>query len=184
MVALAKKDGTYLDMGEFLSFDNARNGTIRTGDFFGDGYADVVYVDNGGALRLVSHDAKDSHEIDLVSDRARDIGTINQIEVFDMDHDNYDDIIVSDSLGQLSIFYGTSRKVFAYQFVDHIFDFAFAEKSLFSGSVYYEYPGFTFPDATKTQAAVLRSQQEQLNSLLFTSINVPNIKTSTQPLSI
>jgi len=32
-------------MGEFLSFENALEGTVRTGDFFGDGYADVIYVD-------------------------------------------------------------------------------------------------------------------------------------------
>gem|GEM_PF-3555006 len=33
-MALSKKDGTYLDMGEFLSFENAREGSIRVGDFF------------------------------------------------------------------------------------------------------------------------------------------------------
>jgi len=32
--SLSKKDGTYLDMGEFLSFENARKDSIRTGDFF------------------------------------------------------------------------------------------------------------------------------------------------------
>lgn len=46
-VSLGKKDGTYLNMGEFLSFENARDGTIHTGDFFADGYADAIYIDNG-----------------------------------------------------------------------------------------------------------------------------------------
>ena len=46
-VGLSKKDGSYLDMGEFLSLQNAREGTIRSGDFFQDGYMDVVYVDTG-----------------------------------------------------------------------------------------------------------------------------------------
>jgi hypothetical protein len=32
--SLSKKDGTYLNMGEFLSFENARKDSIRTGDFF------------------------------------------------------------------------------------------------------------------------------------------------------
>lgn len=32
--SLSKKDGTYLDMGEFLAFENARKDSIRTGDFF------------------------------------------------------------------------------------------------------------------------------------------------------
>lgn len=34
----------------------------------------------------------------------------------------------------------------------------------------YGYPGFSFPDYTKTQEPVFRSQQEQLQSLLFTSV--------------
>jgi|GEM_PF-1101198 len=89
-----------------------------------------------------------------------------------MDYDGFDDIIILDTLGQLSIFYGTEDQRFIYQFVDHVFDFAFAEKSLFSGAVYYEYPGFTFPDFTKTPDPLLRSQQEQLQSVLFTSVSI------------
>jgi hypothetical protein len=54
------------------------------------------------------------------------------VEVFDMDKDGFDDIIILDTLGQLSIFYGASGEKFIYQFVDHVFDFAFAEKSIFS----------------------------------------------------
>ncbi len=92
------------------------------------------------------------------------------MEVFDMDHDGRDDIIVMDALGQLSIFYGAPNQRFTYQFVDHVFDFSFADTSLFSGSVYYAYPGFSFPDSTKTQEPIFKSQQEQLQSLLFTSV--------------
>jgi len=179
-IALSRKDGTYLDMWEFLSLDNAREGTIRTGDFFGDGYADAVYIDNGGILHLISHNAQTSLEIDLISDRNRDMWQLNQIEVFDMDGDGFDDIITLDILWQLSIFYGTSGQRFIYQFVDHVFDFAFAEKSLFSGSVYYEYPGFTFPDFTDTQDSLLRAQQEQLQSILFTQISLESTSSSTQ----
>jgi len=36
--------------------------------------------------------------------------------------------------------------------------------------VYYGYPGFSFPDYTKTEEPVFRSQQEQLQSLLFSSV--------------
>ncbi len=85
-------------MGEFLSHENARDGTIRTGDFFADGYVDSVYVDQGGLLRLVSHDAFSSKEIEIISDRKQDIGQITQVEVFDMDHDAHDDIVILDTL--------------------------------------------------------------------------------------
>jgi hypothetical protein len=122
----------------------------------------------------VSHDAESSQEIDIVSDRKRDIGQVTQVDVFDMDNDGYDDIIILDTLGQLSIFYGAAGKKFTYQFVDHVFDFAFAEKSIFSGAVSYQYPGFTFPDYTKTQNPLLRSQQEQLQSVLFASVTIPD----------
>jgi len=54
------------------------------------------------------------------------------MEVFDMDHDGRDDIITMDILGQLSIFYGVPDRRFLYQFVDHVFDFAFADTSLFT----------------------------------------------------
>lgn len=111
------------------------------------------------------------------------MGQVSQAEVFDMDHDGYDDIITLDTLGQLSIYYGRANKSFIYQFVDHVFDFAFAEKSLFSGSVYYEYPGFRFPDYTSTQDPFLRSQQEQLQSVLFSSVSIPDTSASQKPAS-
>ena len=98
---------------------------------------------------------------------------MTQIEVFDMDHDGHDDIVILDTLGQLSIFYGASQQRFVYQFVDHVFDFAFADTSLFSGAIYYEYPGFRFPDFSQTQDTLLRAQQEQLQSVLFTSLTLP-----------
>lgn len=102
------------------------------------------------------------------------------MDVFDMDHDGLDDIIVMDALGQLSIFYGAQNQRFTYQFVDHVFDFAFADRSLFSGSVYYAYPGFSFPDFTKTREPIFQSQQAQLHSLLFTSVTFSRQVTTPQ----
>ncbi len=100
-----------------------------------------------------------------------------------MDHDSHDDIIILDSLGQLSIFYGGSNKKFTYQFVDHVFDFNFAEKSLFSGAIHYTYPGFTFPDFTQTNDPILRLQQEQVQSVLFTSLTLPSSSTPKTPVT-
>jgi len=50
---LERGDGSSLDVGDLLSVSNAKDGMIRSGDFVGDGYADIVYVDNDGVLRLV-----------------------------------------------------------------------------------------------------------------------------------
>ena len=38
-----------------LSVSNAKDGMVRSGDFVGDGYSDIVYVDTDGMLRLVAH---------------------------------------------------------------------------------------------------------------------------------
>ncbi len=140
-------------------------------------------MDTGGALHLVSHDSTGSRETDVVSDKNRDIGQITQIEVFDMDRDGYDDIVILDILGQLSVFYGSSNQEFFYQFIDHVFDFSFAEKSLFSGAAYYQYPGFNFPDFTRTQDPLLKSQQEQLQSVLFSSVTIPDNSSASATLS-
>lgn len=174
-VSLSKKDGEYIDVGEFLSLENARDNTIRTGDFFADGYVDAVYVDDNGILRLISHDWITSQEIQLDSDRNRDIWQVTQMEVFDMDHDKHDDIVILDTIWQLSIFYGSAQQKFRYQFVDHVFDFAFTEKSLFSGAISYEYPGFSFSDTTQSKDLILQLQREQLQSILFTSITLPDV---------
>ena len=42
---LNRGDGTLLDIGDLLSVENAEKDMVRAGDFTGDGYADVVYVD-------------------------------------------------------------------------------------------------------------------------------------------
>ena len=52
---LERGDGSVLDVGDLLSVSNAREGMIRSGDFVGDGYSDIVYVDNDDVLRLVTH---------------------------------------------------------------------------------------------------------------------------------
>lgn len=49
-------------MGNLLSIQEAEDGMIRVGDFTGDGFADVVYVDTDGILHLVNHDANGPKE--------------------------------------------------------------------------------------------------------------------------
>lgn len=42
---LNRGDGMSLDVGDLLNIPNAESGMIRSGDFIGDGYSDVVFVD-------------------------------------------------------------------------------------------------------------------------------------------
>lgn len=184
--ALSRKNGTFVSMGEILSLSQGKEWSIRTGDFFWDGYADSAYIDNQGILRLVSQEINGFSDEEIISDRRQDLGQITQMEVFDMDRDKRDDIVVMDNLGQLSVFYWTSEKKFIYHFVDNAYDFDFAKQSLFTGAIHYKYLGFSFPDFSKTQDPILRSQQEQLQSVLFIplSLSSPLMSDSPSPTAI
>lgn len=66
-----------------------------------------------------------------------------QIEVFDMDHDGLDDIVIMDHLGTLAIFYGNKSGTFVTQVVDHAYDFVFSkdfQSTYFVGGVRYSGP--------------------------------------------
>lgn len=87
-----------------------------------------------------------------------------------MDYDDLDDIVVLDSLGQLSIFYGKKTHEFTYQFIDHVFDFAFKDDSLFAGAVGFHSSVLPFPDLSKITNYVEKSEHEQIQSMLFTPV--------------
>jgi|GEM_PF-1357237 len=69
-MALARTDGTMLDIGDLLSVRDAEKGMVRSGDFIGDGYADIVYVDSQGALHQVTHDINGPTENPMKYDTA------------------------------------------------------------------------------------------------------------------
>lgn len=102
-----------------------------------------------------------------------------------MDHDNIDDIIVMDNLGSLSIFYGQSSGIFRVQFLENVYDFVLSDQakaSYFTGAIRYSGPGFVDPiNMGKAATYELQSKQDQVNSLIFTQIEVPS---STQPATL
>ncbi len=59
----------HIDIGDLLSVSEANNGMVRAGDFRGDGYADIVYVDERGLLRLVEHNSFGPSEKSFVYDK-------------------------------------------------------------------------------------------------------------------
>lgn len=54
-MALSHGDGSMIDIGDLLSVSAAQEDMVRAGDFIGDGYADIVYVDSDGVLHQVTH---------------------------------------------------------------------------------------------------------------------------------
>ncbi len=48
-------DGAIIDVGDLLSVRDAQQDMVRAGDFIGDGYSDIVYVDADGILHQVTH---------------------------------------------------------------------------------------------------------------------------------
>lgn len=67
-MGLSRADGSILDAGDLLSVRGAQKGMIRSGDFRGDGYADVVFVDDAGQLHHIVHDANGPTEKPLQYD--------------------------------------------------------------------------------------------------------------------
>ena len=81
------------------------------GDFFGDGFEDIVLTDakgelvildnnNGKLARIKATMYSESGSLDGMR------GFIQQLKVFDMDNDGKDDIVLLDDSGEISILYG------------------------------------------------------------------------------
>jgi hypothetical protein len=104
------------------------------------------------------------------------LGQIEQLEVFDMDHDGIDDIILMDSLGSLYIFYGHSSGIFRVQLIDNVYDFILsdeAKNSYFTGAIRYSGSGFVdAPLLPKVSNFEVQSKQDQVNQALFTQIRI------------
>lgn len=183
-MALSRGDGAMIDIGDLLSVSAAQEDMVRAGDFIGDGYADVVYVDSDGVLHQVTHDIGGPIEKPMKYDITPLLGRIQQLEVFDMDHDGIDDIIVMDDIGSLYIFYGHTSGVFRTQLIENVYDFILSDEaktSYFTGAVRYTGTGFVDPDnIRKASTLELQSKQDQVNSVLFTQIRIARASTSTQ----
>ena len=110
------------------------------------------------------------------------LGQIEQLEVFDMDHDAIDDIIVMDNLGSLYIFYGQKTGIFTVQLIENVYDFVLsdeAKSSYFTGAVSYNGLGFVDPDnLPKASSFELQSKQDQVNQLLFSQIRLAKTGTA------
>lgn len=180
---LSRGDGAILDAGDLLSVRGAQQSMIRSWDFVGDGYADIIYIDTSGELYQIVHDENGPIEKPMQYDTTPIVWKIEQLEVFDMDYDSIDDIIVMDHLGSLFIFYGHSSGIFRVQLIDNVYDFVLSDEakaSYFTGAIRYNGPGFVDPNSMPKPASFeLRTRQEQANNLIFTQIQVPLTQSTT-----
>ncbi|MBW7954446.1 VCBS repeat-containing protein [Candidatus Gracilibacteria bacterium] len=117
-VAVLKRGG-YIELLEgrdvFGDFDNRGNlayvadinskSPIITGDFFGDGYEDIVVLNKDKKVVLLSNKDK---KFDRIETDIKISGKINQIVGFDMDLDGKMDLVILDDEGNIYIFYGTN----------------------------------------------------------------------------
>lgn len=132
----------------------------------------------------MNHDASGPQEKTIKYNTQPLLGQILQLEVFDMDHDGIDDIVLLDHLGSLYIFYGTSSGVFTVQLLEHVYDFVFSsqpQSTYFTGAVRYDGPGFVTPESItkKTSDFETVSKQTQINQSLFTQVRIARTTTST-----
>lgn len=176
-MTLATGNGIALDVGDLLSVENAASGMVRAGDFIGDGFADIVYVDSEWVLHLVTHDAWGPEEKPMKYNENPILWGIEQIEVFDMDHDGIDDIIVLDHLGSLFIFYGQKSGIFVVQLIENVYDFVFsdtAKSAYFTGAIAYRWPWYVDPD-TLPEISTLegKTRQQQIRATLYTQTFLP-----------
>lgn len=120
------------------------------------------------------------------------LGTIEQLEVFDMDNDAIDDVIVLDSIGNLYIFYGTKKGIFTAQFIENAYDFSLGKEpkaSYFTGAIRYDGPGYQDPARMRKSSDVLiQSKQDLIDQSLFTTISfsttAPADTNTTAPASL
>ncbi|NDK10028.1 VCBS repeat-containing protein [Candidatus Gracilibacteria bacterium] len=158
--------------GRFIAHENlvysADGGSARmvqTGDFTGDGYDDIFFVNNSGKPALYNNRIKDFERYDISDSFILD-GSIIQAKSFDMDADGKDDIVTLDDAGLVHIFYGggTSRApVFTKKFVGDGQAIRISNQILeYGGAVYFD--GLTQIDEQKA-AAILQDSSEYLEQL-------------------
>lgn len=99
---LANYQGSFKDMGYLAYVSDAGKERKGVGDFFKDGFGDIVLVDKEDRLVLLDNiEGKFIRKDPIILSASGGVtalaGHIQQLEVFDMDHDGHSDIVTVDS---------------------------------------------------------------------------------------
>jgi hypothetical protein len=175
-------DNSPLDVGDLLSVPNVQDGMIRAGDFIGDGYVDIIFVDTEWILHLIDHTTKGPVEKTIQYDVPPVLGDIVQLEVFDMDHDTLDDVVLMDGIGSLYILYWSHAGIFTVQFIENVYDYTLwsePKASFFTGAIRYDGPGYRDPETLPRGNSIeMQSKQDLIRQTLFTPLSLPKTSTS------
>ncbi|MCD5380636.1 VCBS repeat-containing protein, partial [Candidatus Gracilibacteria bacterium] len=98
----------FLDKGDLVYIaDYGKSSYVKAGDFSGDGYGDIFFVNNKGEPFLFENREKDFVRIPL-KDTFDLNAKIVQVEIFNMDNDAFarQDLVTLDDAGNINIFYG------------------------------------------------------------------------------
>ncbi len=80
---------------------------VFTGDFTGDGFEDIIFINNKSKPVLLNNYKTTFHRYDLEQDLELEDTDIILARVFDMDNDAISDLITTDSAGRLNIYYAS-----------------------------------------------------------------------------
>lgn len=154
---LANYAGSFKDMGYLGYVADAGKQRKRTGDFFNDDFEDIVLVDKEDRLVLVDNVlGKFTRKEPIILDASGSVtalaGRIQQLEVFDMDHDGHSDVITVDDSGELNILYGGVRVnnevstdyIFTKKLIDSGLGLRLSNETRNDGGAFY-YTGLTYP---------------------------------------
>jgi len=128
---------------------------IKTWDFSWDGFDDIFFVDESWAPQLYNNVSKDFVRIDL-SDQITMSGSIVQVEVFDMDSDTRDDLVILDSSWEIHIWYGGWESVnpqFTKKFIGDGYSIQLSDTPISHGWVIY-FDGLTSVRSQNAQSII------------------------------
>ncbi len=97
---------------------------IAFGDFRGDGFSDIVWLNSSGSLILIDNTDRKFARVNITLSGAWIIPQhISQFHIYNMDADTRDDIVYLTAGGELGILYGTLK---AGEFIEKILDSSLA----------------------------------------------------------
>lgn len=105
-------NGKFRSRGMMAYAPDLSNRGITIGDFVGDGYGDILGVNNSGSLILIENSERKLTRTDIQvlsgSNMSIPVPTgIAQYKIYDMDADGRDDIVYLTESGELGVLYGT-----------------------------------------------------------------------------
>ncbi|PID86452.1 hypothetical protein CSB08_00530 [Candidatus Gracilibacteria bacterium] len=168
---LENKDihGDFLDKGNLaLIPDLGNKELIQVGDFSGDGYGDIFFVNKIGRPFLLKNEKKDFIRKDL-KNVFNLSGSIVQSRSFDMNNDNIDDIITLDDAGEINIFYGNTSYNFSKNTIGSSYGIKLTN-AIRNDLAYIYFDGLTQLDQSGIPSKDIEINENKIDNIIFLDI--------------